>query len=137
MSKENEGKAKMKKEIILSIVILLAIIIGDLIITNNIHSKIDGISERLDKLSEKVEEENKEELENDFEEIENDWTKIDENFSYYVEHNELEKVWTEMKSLKSYISSEEWAESKNEIAKLDFILEHIKNKMDLKLKNVF
>lgn len=127
----------MKKEIILTIVILLIIIISDVIITKTIDTKIDEVSEDLENLKIIIEEEKENEINNEFEDIEDKWDNTENNFSYYIEHDELEKVGIELNSLKSYIESKEWDEAKNNVQRLQFILEHIKDKMDLKLKNIF
>lgn len=127
----------MKKEIILTIIILFIIVIADRITTKMIDEKIDEVSILLEELSDIIQDEDMLEVNDKFEKIENLWKMADSNFSYYIEHDELEKVGTEMNSLKSSIETENWDEGENNIQRLQFILEHIKDKMDLKLKNIF
>jgi len=62
---------------------------------------------------------------------------MEERFSYFLEHDELEKVDTEVKGLSSYIETEENNLALAEIEKSIFILEHIKEKNSFSLENVF
>ena len=55
----------------------------------------------------------------------------------YIEHDELEKVETELTGLRAYIEKEEYYEALPEIDKSAYILEHIKDKSALNLKNIF
>ena len=127
----------MKKEIIFSLIILIFIIILDIILTKEIDNKIDAISNDSEILEEKIKDENTEEIIDQYDALEKEWKKTEEAFSFYLEHDELEKVGTEMTNIKSGIDTLEWNETISNIERMKFILEHLKDKMDLKLKNIF
>lgn len=127
----------MKKEIFLTILILSLIIILDIVLSKNIDNKIDFISSKLEHLQENMDLEDEENIKKEFEFIDSEWKKTEEIFSFYLEHDELEKVGVEMSNIKESIETGEFNETKTDINRLQFILEHLKDKMDFKLKNVF
>ena len=55
----------------------------------------------------------------------------------YIEHDEIEKVETELAGINGYIEIEEYKEAVVEIDKNIYILEHIKNKNLFDLENIF
>ena len=66
-----------------------------------------------------------------------DWREIYNKLAYFIEHDELEKVETELTSLESYIKTEEYKHGVPELEKGIFILNHIKEKFKLDIKNIF
>ena len=111
----------MKKEIIISISVLVIIIIADVVTTKITDDKVKNIDSNLSNLQSKIESINKndinEEVIKETQKVKNEWLKDEKIFSYYIEHQELEKVGTEMDSLDNYIKC--------------------KDKHDLKLNNFF
>ena len=71
------------------------------------------------------------------EEIYDNWKNRYKKLAYYIEHDELEKVDTQLTGVKSYIEMEEFSETVPELDKAIFILEHINNKNIVNLKNIF
>ena len=59
-----------------------------------------------------------------------------DKLSYYIEHNEIEKLETELTSLKSYVEVKEYDEAINEIDRALFLLNHIKDKYEFNLKTI-
>ena len=59
------------------------------------------------------------------------------NMSYFIEHDELEKVENNFTGLKSFIETQENAEAINELDKGVFTLKHIEDKNSLNLRNIF
>ena len=57
--------------------------------------------------------------------------------AYYIEHDELEKVDTNLIGLKSYIETEEESDAVSELEKSVFVLKHIEDKTRMNLKNIF
>ena len=55
----------------------------------------------------------------------------------YIEHNELEKVETELTGLRSSIENEEYSDAQNELARAQYLLKHIEEKNKLSWKNIF
>ena len=134
----------MKKEIIICIIVVIAIVLGNVITQNYTNESVKILSDELDELKinlnnklEKQEEKPKEELSKKIEKITNDWELRHDKLAYYIEHNELEKVEDNLTSLNSLISTEEYAEAIKELDKSIFILKHIEEKTKLSIKNIF
>ena len=135
VNKEGED---MWRETIISIIIILTILLGNHITQNYTSNSIDTISKTLEELKLELSEEvNKEKAEEKIKEVDYIWKEISENMAYYIEHDELEKVETNLISLRSLFKTEEYAEAINELDKSIFILKHIENKNAFTLKNIF
>ena len=80
---------------------------------------------------------NKEDLENQINSILDEWNSRYQKLAYYIEHDELEKVKTELISLKANIDVEEYKQGMPDLDKCVFILDHIKEKSSLQIKNIF
>lgn len=131
----------MTKELIISIIIVLIIFIGNNFTENYTKESIDETSSILLELRDEI---GKDENEVNFynakqkiDEIHQKWDIRYEKLAYYIEHDELEKVETELTGLKAYIEEEEYSEAITELDKSVYILEHIKNKSAFNLKNIF
>ncbi len=131
----------MIKELIISLLIIIFIFIGNTITDKYTKNSIEEISKGLTELREEL---MKEENEINFdiakqkiEKIHQDWDIKYEKLAYYIEHDELEKVETELTGLRGYIQNEEPSETIPELDKIIFILEHIKDKSAFNLKNIF
>lgn len=129
----------MKKEIIICSVILLAIIIFHAITQTTSQNYFDNISDELDGIEEKLlsNQVEKVDLENDIDSILNKWRA---NYGYYacfIEHDELEKVQTQLISIRANIKTGDYKKSVDESEKCRFILKHIEDKDSLKIVNIF
>ena len=65
------------------------------------------------------------------------WREKYEKLAFFIEHDELEKVETELTELTAYIKIEEYEEAINPLETSIFILNHIKEKFRLNMKNIF
>lgn len=65
------------------------------------------------------------------------WQEKHDKLAYFIEHDELEKVETELVAIKSSIETEDYEESISELDKSVFILKHIEDKYDFNMQNVF
>lgn len=145
----------MRKEIIIVIVIAIAIIITDTLTqkyTKNsfleINNKLDEIKE-VGKILENEKElkenentsdeyiNNKRQLEEKIDDMQNIWRKTNYMTSFYIEHDELEKVNSAMTKFKTYFELEEYGEAIPELENCKYILQHIKDKSAMKIINLF
>lgn len=131
----------MTKELIISIIIVVLIFLGNSITENYTQESIDETTRNLTTLREEIIK-SQDEVKVDIakEKINNiygQWNLRYEKLAYYIEHDELEKVKTELTGLKGYIEEEEYSEAVPELDKSIYILEHIKDKTALNLKNIF
>lgn len=127
----------MFKEIII-IIVVISLVVGLDIITNNYtKNTVEIISNELNILREYILEENKVKAIEKMELIKEEWEDRNKILAYYIEHDELEKVKTELTGLGADLSVEEY---KHCIAELDttmFILEHIQEKEEIHFRSIF
>ena len=76
-------------------------------------------------------------VEEKLKETEKIWKNKQDKLAYFIEHNELEKIDTNLVLLKSYIETEEHNETIREINELAFLVKHIEEKYAFNLKNIF
>lgn len=129
----------MLKETIICIVIVIAIIFGNNVTQNYTKESVSELNNELMRLRENIiqEEVEQEKAKSEVEEIYKQWEERHDKLAYFIEHDELEKVETELIGVKSFIASEEYAESVDQLDKCVFILQHIEDKYDFNLQNVF
>lgn len=131
----------MAKELIILIIIVVLIFIGNTITENYTRESIDETTNNLESLREEIKKGEDEVDENiakeKIDKIHEQWNSRYEKLAYYIEHDELEKVKTELTGLRGYIEKEEYSEAIPELDKSVYILEHIKDKTALNLKNIF
>ena len=133
------GKYKMKKELIICIFIIALIIIGNVITQNYTNECVSQINKKLDTLKEisLAKDTDSENINKEIKEIEDDWNCFQETLSYYIEHDELEKVETQIFNIKGFYEIKKYDEIIPELEKCVYILEHIKDKTKLNVKNIF
>ena len=129
----------MYKEIIISVIILFIVFLGNGITESYTKESVDETTNLLMELREELykEEINKDEVNKKIEYIHSRWDERYETLAYYLEHDELEKVETELTDVIGKIQVEEYNEAVPELDKCVFILEHIKIKNEFSLKNIF
>ena len=127
----------MYKEIII-IMVVISLIVGLDIITNNYTKQsLEIITSELNLLREYILREDKQKAEEQMQIVKEKWEDRYKTLAFYIEHDELEKVETELTGLSADINVEEY---KYCIAELDttiFILEHIQEKEEFHLRSIF
>lgn len=131
----------MTKELIISIIIVIFIFVGNAVTENYTKESIEETKQSLLDLREEIMK-SEEEIDinitiKKINNIHEQWDSRYEKLAYYIEHDELEKVKTELTGLRGYIEKEEYSEAVPELDKGIYILEHIKDKTALNLKNIF
>ena len=134
-----EKEFEMLKESIICVVIVIVIICGNNLTQNYTKETVSELTSGLGLLREEMtnQEVDNEKSRNKIEEIYGQWQKRHDKLAYFIEHDELEKVETELISIKSYIESEQYEDSVDELDKSVFILQHIEDKYAFNLQNVF
>jgi len=103
----------------------------------HIHGKsIDEVMQKLDELQIEMLNQGKE-VSKKYEELEKVWLEKYEVLAYYIEHEELEKVSSELFQLKGSIKTSQVDEGIPTIENCRFILSHIKDKDKVEIKNIF
>lgn len=127
----------MYKELLITIIIIVTILGLD-IITNRYNNKVtENLSNNLEILKNDIKNKNSYNIEEQLDLIFNDWEEYYNVLAYYIEHDELEKVETELTRLKSYYDSKMYDECINEIDTTVFILRHIKDKEKFTFQSIF
>lgn len=129
----------MLKETIICIIIIIAIIFGNSVTQDYTKESVSELSSGLMTLREDIigQEVDNEKAKNGMEEIYKKWQERHDELAYFIEHDELEKVETELIAIKSYIETQDYEESISELDKSVFILRHIEDKYAFNLQNVF
>ena len=127
----------MYKELII-IVIVIAIIVGLDIITNRYTKQtLEILSSELNILKDYILKEDKENSKEQMQKIKLKWEERYKILAFYIEHDELEKVETEMVKLEADIEVEEFKHCISEFETTNFILEHIQEKEEMHLRSIF
>ena len=129
----------MKKEAIITIIIIIAILVAEWITQSYTNKAFGEIEENLNRLKEEIltSSADNEELINKTEDIAELWETKQQKLSYYLEHNELEKVNTQIVLIKGYLESDSPQDAIPDLEEGLYIIEHIKEKEAFKLKNIF
>ena len=129
----------MHKEIIISIVIVGAILITNYITQNYTKYSIEIVSDSLSKVRNEVLDENTEngKVIESTKQVQELWNDVREKLAYYLEHDELEKIETEITSILSYAEKKEYADALASVDRGTYILQHLMEKEEFTLINVF
>ena len=138
-AKKKKGEKRMRKEWVICIVVILIVVITNIIIQNFTDNSVDSMDEELKELKEELinEEVEHKSVEEKMQKVMKTWEEKYERLAYFIEHDELEKVETELISLSAYIDIEEYDHGVPELEKSIFILYHIKDKFKFDIKNIF
>lgn len=128
----------MKKEAIITVSIIILILIAEWATQNYTRKSFAEVEENLIQLKEEIlqSDANNAQLIEKTEQISELWESKQENLSYYLEHNELEKVNTQIVLIKGYLESDSPQDAIPDLEEGLYIIEHIKEKEAFKLKNI-
>ena len=127
----------MYKEIII-IITVISLIVGLDIITNNYTKEtVEIISSELNILKEQILNKNKKETEEQIIIVKEKWEERYKKLAFYIEHDELEKVKTQLTMLSADLSVEEYKQSITELDTTIFILKHIQEKEEFHFRSIF
>ncbi len=131
----------MKKEIIIISAILVFILILNAISQAYTNETVEVISGQLEELEEKFDK-NEDDIdiqymEEKVEEIKSNWDERYNILACYIEHEELEKVYTNIVALDGLLNLEEYGNAIAELEKAKYTLKHIKEKYTFSVLNIF
>lgn len=127
----------MYKEFIIIITVIVLVFVLDFITNKYTKNTVEIISDELNIMREYILKEDKEKAEEQMQNIKNKWEERYKILAFYLEHDELEKVKTELTGLSAFLSVKEYNEC---ICKIDtsiFILGHIQEKEEFHLRSTF
>ena len=129
----------MYKELIISSIIVVCIFALNTLTEKYTKESLDSMKQDLSKLREEMMNKNtdKNKIDEAMQKASDNWNERYEKLAYYIEHDELEKVETHLTILQSDIEVGELEQGVGELDACSFVLEHIKDKESLKIKNIF
>lgn len=129
----------MLKEMIICIIIVVVIFFGNSAIQKYTKESVSEISNGLMQLRQDLTNQNVEnnKAKEKMNEVYSKWEKKHDKLAYFIEHDELEKVETDLVSIKSYIETQEYEQAVGELDKGAFVLKHIEEKYAFNLQNIF
>ena len=126
----------MYKEFIIIIIVIISVVGGDIITNRYTKETLKVLKNDLNILREYILDEDKEKSEKQMKKIRQEWEERYKVLAFYIEHDELEKVKTEIVKLESDIEVEEFKNCVSEIETIIFILEHIQEKEEVHLRSI-
>ena len=86
----------MRKEIIIVFIIIIMIFATDILTQNFTKKSISLINEKLDNIKTSIINNETNDLNSEITDLDENWTDINNKMSFYIEHDELEKVNTSL-----------------------------------------
>lgn len=127
----------MQKEMVISIILVVLILIGDLITQNYTKKTVNSLTYELEVLKQSLKDNSKENIKEEVEKVDKKWEEVHDKLACYIEHDELEKVETNFTACKSFTQTENYDLAISEIEKMAFVLNHITDKYSFNLVNIF
>ena len=123
------------KQIIAIIIIISIIIIVDIIVGNNTKMIFIQMNEKLENVDDMIA--NNEEASDEIDEIVTEWEEKEKILSYYMEHDELEKIGSKIFLIQKQVSIGCLDDARENISEVQFLFENIAQKQSLNLENFF
>lgn len=129
----------MKKELIICFIVVTIVIVGNVLTQNYTKQSAREMNEQLSDLKSELMKDGKnvDRISEKINQVRKIWDEKQEILAFYIEHNELEKVETQLFLLGGEIEAKVYDDAIPEIEKCIFILEHIEDKTALDIKNIF
>lgn len=125
------------KKILLIISILMIVIALDLLLYFKTDKLIQDIQDDLAKLEECIDDNNVEKSKEEVNNLVKNWNKTENTLSFFIEHEEVEKVSLKIVVIEENTKNDEYESALEDIAETKHLLEHIEDKYNLNLKNIF
>ena len=127
----------MYKEITIIIIIILMIFIWDSITQKFTKNSVNTLTNELSILKEKLASSSYNEANEQAERIQSKIDGIHHQLSYYLEHDEIEKIETDFTACKSLTQTRDYTLAIEELEKTIFVLNHMTDKYSFNLDNIF
>lgn len=127
----------MKKEVIICVVVIMLIVILNILTENNTEKVMNTITEYLEVTKEAIIDGEDEKMNENIDKAKSNWDKEKDVLSIYIEHDELEKIEMYLVEVETDIMTKEYNMAMESLNDCIFIINHIKDKYKLSLKNIF
>lgn len=124
-------------KVLVIITILLAIIGLEIYINTSTDKLLEDTVKKMEELKEVLKEEKYNESKNKSEELNEKWFEYEDKLAFFIEHDEVEKISTKVAVILENTINEEYKAALEDVMETTYLLEHVKDKNKLKLKNIF
>lgn len=128
---------KNNVQIAMIVILIICIIALDVLVGKCTDNFINETEEYLSNLKQALIEENHTESKNKSEKLMDKWNESEEKLAYFIEHDELEKISSQIAIMNENTNNKEYKLALEDNIETKFLLEHVKDKLKLKIKNVF
>lgn len=125
------------REYIIIIIILGFVFLMEYLTSKSLGEATQWMKDGVISIENKIKENHEPEAQEEFYDLQGKWKEKTEKLALFVEHNELEKVSNDIALIEINFETDETEDILENIAELKFMLEHIEEKNQLKLKNIF
>lgn len=125
------------KEYVIVGVILVFVLFIEHITNKNLSDSVKWMKDEITSIENKLEENKEGEAQEEFLDLKSKWEGEQEKLAFFVEHEELEKVSNDIVIIESNFEQNEADEIDENITDLKFMLDHIEEKNQFNLKNIF
>ena len=125
------------KEYVIVGVILVFVFFMEHITNKNLSDSVKWMKDEITSIENKLEENKEGEAQEEFLDLKSKWEGEQEKLAFFVEHEELEKVSNDIVIIESNFEQNEADEIDENITDLKFMLDHIEEKNQFNLKNIF
>ena len=125
------------QKIVLVLIIFIFIIVLDLFLYFKTEKLINNSQNSLGVLEEKIDKGKLERDKKGLKQLDDKWGQYEKTLSFFIEHDELEKVSSKIAIIGENIENEEYESALEDIVEAKYILNHIKDKYNFSLKNIF
>ncbi len=132
-----EKKMRFLREYLIIIILLSFIFLMEYLTSQSLAEATSWMRDAVIGIETKMKEKQESQAQQEFYELKDKWKQKAESLALFVEHNELEKVSNDIVIIESNFETNETEKILENIAELKFMLEHIEEKNQLKLKNIF
>lgn len=122
---------------LLLIFIMIFVVILDLLLYFRTDKLIENTQNDLSRLEKVIAEKNASNIAKEANYLISNWKKRENILSYFIEHEEVEKVSLKIAVIEENSKNEEYNVALEDIAETKYLLEHIQDKYNLTLKNIF
>lgn len=129
------------KDFFIICTIIVVIVGGDILVKKHLSKTTNELVSKLEELKEKTieakETNDRNETKNTIKKVEEKWKKISKIWSTVIVHQEIDNIEQAIIRAKSYINDGKLEDAIPEIETAIFFAEHINQREQLKLKNIF
>lgn len=127
----------MYKEFIIIVIILIFVFGIDFFTNNYVKDSVSIMTDKLEALKETILQEDTDDIEEKLAEIKIIWEEKYNVLSYYIEHDELEKVGIQIALLNGDLQVEEYNTAIENLEEVIYILKHIQEKEQFDFRSIF